>query len=104
MFRALMIIAQAFANAFGNVLWIGLMVGIIDYICAVFLTRMVGHKADDWGEKADMIHHWFGTIARSMYLAGCPLACSHALVPSRPSVLLLSNSGKFEISIAYFKV
>lgn len=68
MFRELTLIAQAFINAFSSVCWIGTLVIIVDYICAVFLTRTLGHKASEWGdEHEEDIEMWFGSIGSSMY-------------------------------------
>lgn len=68
MFRELTLIAQAFMDAFSSVCWIGTLVLILDYICAVFLTRTLGHKAQQWSEEyVEDIDKWFGSIGRSMY-------------------------------------
>eukprot|EP00746_Dinoflagellata_sp_MGD_P054867 gnl/MRDRNA2_/MRDRNA2_23959_c0_seq1.p1 gnl/MRDRNA2_/MRDRNA2_23959_c0~~gnl/MRDRNA2_/MRDRNA2_23959_c0_seq1.p1 ORF type:complete len:280 (-),score=61.37 gnl/MRDRNA2_/MRDRNA2_23959_c0_seq1:127-966(-) len=40
----------------------------MDYVFAIFLTQMVGWKADLWeGDESEMIEGWFGTIGHSMY-------------------------------------
>lgn len=35
-------------------------------MCALFLTKIVGHSSSDWGRHAADIHTWFGTISNSM--------------------------------------
>eukprot|EP00746_Dinoflagellata_sp_MGD_P136987 gnl/MRDRNA2_/MRDRNA2_70817_c0_seq1.p1 gnl/MRDRNA2_/MRDRNA2_70817_c0~~gnl/MRDRNA2_/MRDRNA2_70817_c0_seq1.p1 ORF type:complete len:492 (-),score=75.77 gnl/MRDRNA2_/MRDRNA2_70817_c0_seq1:110-1585(-) len=84
MFRELALIVKSFANAVSSVCWIGLLVLIVDYICAVFLTRTIGHNADAWNDdQAILIKYWFGSIGKSMYtlflimtLAGWDQICS----------------------------
>lgn len=68
LFKELTLIAQAFANAFTSVCWIGILMIIMDYVFAIFLTQMVGWKADLWeGDESEMVDEWFGTIGNSMY-------------------------------------
>jgi len=65
-FRELEIIMDAFFKAFTPVFWVSLLVVLFDYVCAVFLTQMVGHNAAMWGDKEDQIYNWFGTVGNSM--------------------------------------
>merc|ERR1712232_606506 len=66
MFTMLAILLSAFAKALSVVMWVGLLVVILDYIVAIVATQAVGHKADMWGEDAETVRQWFGTISQSM--------------------------------------
>merc|ERR1712025_788301 len=62
------LIAQAFFDAFTSVCWIGILVFIMDYIFAIFLTQLIGKQADTWDDdEAVLVTQWFGNIGRSMY-------------------------------------
>jgi hypothetical protein len=39
---------------------------ILNYICAVFLTQTIGQNAELWGDEAELIRQWFGSIGHSM--------------------------------------
>eukprot|EP00747_Dinoflagellata_sp_TGD_P058301 gnl/TRDRNA2_/TRDRNA2_151058_c0_seq1.p1 gnl/TRDRNA2_/TRDRNA2_151058_c0~~gnl/TRDRNA2_/TRDRNA2_151058_c0_seq1.p1 ORF type:complete len:284 (-),score=57.93 gnl/TRDRNA2_/TRDRNA2_151058_c0_seq1:103-954(-) len=62
----LVIILTAFVKAISVVCWVGLLILILDYICAVVITQMIGHHAEWWGEHADEVRGWFGDIPKSM--------------------------------------
>lgn len=66
MFKSLAVIMTAFIRAINIVMWVGLLTIIIDYVCAIFLTRTVGHRAKMWGAHEQEVLQWFGTIPRSM--------------------------------------
>eukprot|EP00747_Dinoflagellata_sp_TGD_P033162 gnl/TRDRNA2_/TRDRNA2_136428_c0_seq1.p1 gnl/TRDRNA2_/TRDRNA2_136428_c0~~gnl/TRDRNA2_/TRDRNA2_136428_c0_seq1.p1 ORF type:complete len:429 (-),score=92.55 gnl/TRDRNA2_/TRDRNA2_136428_c0_seq1:87-1373(-) len=66
MFRELTLISQAFIKAFSTTLVISIVVVILDFVCAVFLTQLVGHHAALWGEHEHLIITWFGNIGSSM--------------------------------------
>jgi len=67
MFQQLYLIMQAFTKAFQVVLLIGVLVVILNYVCAIMLTQAVGQQASQWNdEDAVMIQAWFGSIGRSM--------------------------------------
>eukprot|EP00747_Dinoflagellata_sp_TGD_P141729 gnl/TRDRNA2_/TRDRNA2_176168_c0_seq4.p1 gnl/TRDRNA2_/TRDRNA2_176168_c0~~gnl/TRDRNA2_/TRDRNA2_176168_c0_seq4.p1 ORF type:complete len:552 (-),score=75.36 gnl/TRDRNA2_/TRDRNA2_176168_c0_seq4:169-1824(-) len=66
MFAMLSVILQAFVKAISVVAWVGVLTLIIDYICAVVLTQAVGKSAKLWGDDADKVEQWFGTIPQSM--------------------------------------
>lgn len=66
MFKQLSLIIQAFIKAFQVVLLIGVLVLIFNYILSIFLTQVIGHHAADWGDDAEKIEFWFGTLGRSM--------------------------------------
>jgi len=65
-FHDLVNIFAAFKEALSVVLWLTLLILIINYICAIFLTHMLGRNAHLWGESEQDITKWFGTIADSM--------------------------------------
>jgi len=65
-FHELSIILAAFLKAFSAVMWVSVLTLILDYVCAVFLTQTVGHKAEMWGDKQAQIEIWFGSIGHSM--------------------------------------
>lgn len=64
--KDLNVIIKAFARAFQRVMWIGSLICILDYICAVFLTKTVGHAAHEYGDLQPEVEMWFGTIGKSM--------------------------------------
>eukprot|EP00747_Dinoflagellata_sp_TGD_P193362 gnl/TRDRNA2_/TRDRNA2_59409_c0_seq1.p1 gnl/TRDRNA2_/TRDRNA2_59409_c0~~gnl/TRDRNA2_/TRDRNA2_59409_c0_seq1.p1 ORF type:complete len:322 (+),score=59.62 gnl/TRDRNA2_/TRDRNA2_59409_c0_seq1:2-967(+) len=66
MFSMLAVIMSAFAKALSVVAWVGLLIMIIDYMFAIICTQMVGHNAEWWGEDAETIREWFGTIPQSV--------------------------------------
>lgn len=68
MFQQLFLIMQAFGKAFQIVLLMGLLVLILDYVCAIIVTQGIGHQADLWEgiEDHEKINKWFGTIPASM--------------------------------------
>eukprot|EP00747_Dinoflagellata_sp_TGD_P141727 gnl/TRDRNA2_/TRDRNA2_176168_c0_seq2.p1 gnl/TRDRNA2_/TRDRNA2_176168_c0~~gnl/TRDRNA2_/TRDRNA2_176168_c0_seq2.p1 ORF type:complete len:405 (-),score=69.99 gnl/TRDRNA2_/TRDRNA2_176168_c0_seq2:188-1402(-) len=66
MFAMLSVILQAFVKAISVVAWVGVLMLIIDYICAVVLTQLVGKNAQAWGDDASLVAEWFGTIPQSM--------------------------------------
>jgi len=94
-FHGLSILAKAFSLGFANVCWVGLLVVIPYYVCAVFLTRLLGHNAEQWGDEAcDLVRGWFGSIGRSMYtlfmimtLANWDTVCSVTMT-EYPSIFL----------------
>lgn len=65
-FKQLEVIMDAFFKAFTPVFWVSLLVIIFDYVCAVFLTQIVGHHAATWGDKEEQVYNWFGTVGNSM--------------------------------------
>mmetsp|Transcript_34338 Transcript_34338/g.74182 ORF Transcript_34338/g.74182 Transcript_34338/m.74182 type:complete len:356 (+) Transcript_34338:118-1185(+) len=67
MFQQLFLIMQAFGKAFQIVLLMGLLVLILDYVCAIMLTQSIGHQTDMWqGEDQEKVQAWFGSIPNSM--------------------------------------
>lgn len=62
----LQIILNAFCKAFHSVLWVGTLLLILDYVCAIFLTQMVGQKAFLWGPDEAQVVTWFGSVGQSM--------------------------------------
>lgn len=67
MFHHLYLIMQAFGKAFQIVLLMGVLVLILDYVCAIMLTQGIGQHAEMWeGEDSQKIKQWFGTIPGSM--------------------------------------
>lgn len=65
-FHELSVILAAFLRAFSAVMWVSVLTLILDYVCAVFLTKVVGHKAEMYGEAAPKIATWWGSIGNSM--------------------------------------
>lgn len=47
-------------------MWVGTLIVILDYVCGVFLTQLVGHQAALWGPDAHKITNWFGCLGYSM--------------------------------------
>jgi hypothetical protein len=56
----------AFTKALKANIMIFVVVLMINYIFAVFLTMQIGKLADSWGEHEEVIKKWFGTIFNSM--------------------------------------
>jgi len=65
-FHDLVNIFNAFKEALSVVLWLSMLILILDYICAIFLTETVGKRAHLWGDSEEAIKGWFGTIKDSM--------------------------------------
>jgi len=65
-FHELSVILAAFLRAFSAVMWVSVLTVILDYVCAVFLTKVVGHNAEMFGENAPEISTWWGSIGNSM--------------------------------------
>lgn len=72
LFNDLSIILKAFFKAYTAVMWVGVLVLVLDYVLAVFLTQVVGHNAHMWqglgeeGDAMEKIDNWFGGIGQSM--------------------------------------
>mmetsp|Transcript_43332 Transcript_43332/g.92768 ORF Transcript_43332/g.92768 Transcript_43332/m.92768 type:complete len:493 (+) Transcript_43332:344-1822(+) len=68
MFQHLYLIMQAFSKAFQIVLLMGLLVFILNYVCAIMLTQGIGQSTDSWEdpEEKEQIEAWFGSIPNSM--------------------------------------
>lgn len=89
MFHQLYLIMQAFNKAFQIVLLMGLLVFILDYVCAIMLTQAVGKNATSWGASdEELITMWFGSIPNSM----------------QTLFLIMTLSGWGEISMVLTKV
>jgi len=65
-FHDLVNIFNAFKEALSVVLWLSMLILILDYICAIFLTETVGKRAHLWGDSEEAIKGWFGSIKDSM--------------------------------------
>jgi hypothetical protein len=66
MFGQLLLMIKAFGKAFQVVLLLSILVFIMIYAMGIVATQLIGHKADEWGDNADDIEFWFGTIMKSM--------------------------------------
>lgn len=62
----LRIVSRAFASAFHALIWTGTLVLVVDLVCALLLTSLIGQKAHLWGDRANEIRDWFGSIGRSL--------------------------------------
>ena len=78
---------QAFTKAISVVAWVGVLTLIIDYICAVVLTQLVGKNAQTWGDDAS---HLFVSLAIARYSGGASGSC-FSLITGRPSGLRVSK-------------
>eukprot|EP00746_Dinoflagellata_sp_MGD_P136180 gnl/MRDRNA2_/MRDRNA2_70154_c0_seq1.p1 gnl/MRDRNA2_/MRDRNA2_70154_c0~~gnl/MRDRNA2_/MRDRNA2_70154_c0_seq1.p1 ORF type:complete len:571 (+),score=104.83 gnl/MRDRNA2_/MRDRNA2_70154_c0_seq1:28-1740(+) len=67
MFNTLKIVADAFFGALTLVCWSGLMIVILNYVCAIVLTQLVGHHHGFSAKDALEINELFGTVGRSMF-------------------------------------
>merc|ERR1719387_2394852 len=52
-------------EAFSAVLWVSVLCGLCYYVCAIVLTRIVGHSEDDDPDHDFRALH-FGTISKTM--------------------------------------
>eukprot|EP00747_Dinoflagellata_sp_TGD_P216788 gnl/TRDRNA2_/TRDRNA2_89280_c0_seq1.p1 gnl/TRDRNA2_/TRDRNA2_89280_c0~~gnl/TRDRNA2_/TRDRNA2_89280_c0_seq1.p1 ORF type:complete len:458 (-),score=64.59 gnl/TRDRNA2_/TRDRNA2_89280_c0_seq1:81-1427(-) len=66
MFEMLAVILKAFIKALTVVMWVGLLMIIIDYVCAILMVRIIGKNAARWGSDEAKIQAWFGTIPKAM--------------------------------------
>jgi len=62
----LKVLGTAYAKAFSAVLWVSIFIFILDFVIAVLLTTLIAPKAHLWGEAADDVEGWFGSIGSSM--------------------------------------
>lgn len=66
MFRGLSNIMVAFMRALAIVGWVGLLTIIFNYMCAIFLTQVIGHNSDEFGQHEEEVQGWFGSISNCM--------------------------------------
>jgi len=68
LFSTLILLTRAIGKAFQVVCSLGVLVAIMDYVFAIFLTQVVGQHAEDWAGvgKQDLVTRWFGNIGASM--------------------------------------
>lgn len=66
MFGQLLLMIKALGKAFQVVLLLSILVAIMIYALGIVCTQLIGHKSSKWGDKAEDIEAWFGTIMRSM--------------------------------------
>lgn len=66
MFNQLLLIIRAFGKALQVVMLLGVLVIIMLYAVSIVLTQMIGHKMDQFGDRADEVEYWFGSIGKSM--------------------------------------
>jgi len=67
-FTTLIMLTRAIGKAFQVVCSLGVLVAVMDYVFAIFLTQVVGQHAEDWASvgKQALIEKWFGNIGASM--------------------------------------
>eukprot|EP00445_Apocalathium_hangoei_P000506 CAMPEP_0203839598 /NCGR_PEP_ID=MMETSP0359-20131031/267_1 /ASSEMBLY_ACC=CAM_ASM_000338 /TAXON_ID=268821 /ORGANISM="Scrippsiella Hangoei, Strain SHTV-5" /LENGTH=683 /DNA_ID=CAMNT_0050753661 /DNA_START=84 /DNA_END=2132 /DNA_ORIENTATION=- len=58
--------ARGCASAFTTVLWVGAVLLILNFLLATLLTSLVGQNAHHWGDRAEEVRTWFGSIGRTM--------------------------------------
>lgn len=66
MFQQLHQIMKAFSKAAQIVALISVIVGILDYVLAIFLTQTIGQNASSWGKREATVSELFGSIPASM--------------------------------------
>eukprot|EP00747_Dinoflagellata_sp_TGD_P199202 gnl/TRDRNA2_/TRDRNA2_72390_c0_seq1.p1 gnl/TRDRNA2_/TRDRNA2_72390_c0~~gnl/TRDRNA2_/TRDRNA2_72390_c0_seq1.p1 ORF type:complete len:391 (+),score=43.36 gnl/TRDRNA2_/TRDRNA2_72390_c0_seq1:3-1175(+) len=62
----LAIMMMAVIKAMSEVMWAGVFAVLVIYVSAVHVTQTCGHNAAWWGDDAEQIEEWFGTVSRSM--------------------------------------
>mmetsp|Transcript_67684 Transcript_67684/g.195998 ORF Transcript_67684/g.195998 Transcript_67684/m.195998 type:complete len:510 (-) Transcript_67684:68-1597(-) len=63
--KKLQIIIAGLVHSFSVVSWIAAMLGGVMFTCAIVCTDLVGHNADDWGDDAEEIRLFFGSMWNS---------------------------------------
>eukprot|EP00405_Crypthecodinium_cohnii_P039469 CAMPEP_0206545910 /NCGR_PEP_ID=MMETSP0325_2-20121206/12403_1 /ASSEMBLY_ACC=CAM_ASM_000347 /TAXON_ID=2866 /ORGANISM="Crypthecodinium cohnii, Strain Seligo" /LENGTH=622 /DNA_ID=CAMNT_0054044957 /DNA_START=647 /DNA_END=2515 /DNA_ORIENTATION=- len=68
LFNIFGILAKTLGTAMQVVLSLVMLVGMLDYVLAVFLTQVAGHQSSMWEDEEDelKIQAWFGNIGASM--------------------------------------
>lgn len=59
-------LAKSCAVAFYSVLWVGTVLLIVNFLLASMLTSLIGQNAQHWGDRADEVRLWFGSVGRSL--------------------------------------
>jgi voltage-gated sodium channel len=68
----LQLVLHGLVESFKMLVWTVLLLIMLLYICAVFLTKQIGHNSDVYGDYKKLSGGWdheefFGTVGRSMY-------------------------------------
>mmetsp|Transcript_41568 Transcript_41568/g.89248 ORF Transcript_41568/g.89248 Transcript_41568/m.89248 type:complete len:480 (-) Transcript_41568:14-1453(-) len=74
-FKPLRLLGIGLVSSLSSVFWIAMMFVSLVFTSAIFVTNMVGHNADSFGEDKEDILHWFGTMPRSMETLSIYLTC-----------------------------
>mmetsp|Transcript_66871 Transcript_66871/g.178366 ORF Transcript_66871/g.178366 Transcript_66871/m.178366 type:complete len:357 (+) Transcript_66871:716-1786(+) len=62
------LIITGFTKAVGSVVWIAVLLFMFDFIAAVCLVRLIGHRIDLWpAEHQELLQECFGTVQSAMY-------------------------------------
>mmetsp|Transcript_51960 Transcript_51960/g.134394 ORF Transcript_51960/g.134394 Transcript_51960/m.134394 type:complete len:535 (+) Transcript_51960:44-1648(+) len=68
----LRLVVQGLVESFQTIAWTVILATVFIYICAVLLTKQIGHNTDTYGTYRKLSGGWdheeyFGTVGRSMY-------------------------------------
>uniref|UniRef100_A0A0G4G4F5 EF-hand domain-containing protein n=1 Tax=Chromera velia CCMP2878 TaxID=1169474 RepID=A0A0G4G4F5_9ALVE len=66
--RDLTVLIQGTLQAMSALAWVSLMLILLNYVCAIFVTRVIGHSEEQYEDEDDAarIKDFFGTVPRSM--------------------------------------
>lgn len=71
-FKQLWLIVSGLAQSMKTLGWVSILLVLLIYVCAIFLTMQIGHAPEIYQEYKKLSGGWdheefFGTVARSMY-------------------------------------
>lgn len=71
-FPEIRLVAQGLSESFQTLMWTFVLLTVFIYICAVLLTKQIGHNVETYGSYKKLSGGWdhedhFGTVPRSMY-------------------------------------
>ena len=69
-FQDLYLLVTGLSAAFRTIIWVLMLLGIVIYICAIFLTQTIGHDEKfQYHEDEDVRSTWkkFSNVGQSMF-------------------------------------
>lgn len=64
--RKLRVIVKGLILSLGIVGWTTLLISMFILLFAILFTTMIGHNTDDWGDEADLMIMYWGSVTSSM--------------------------------------
>jgi len=99
--KQLYLLAYGFVEGTMAVFWVTLLASFVLYVCSIILVRAYGHADTEIDEDAELFHHKFGTIPRTMF-ALFELVSAPDLNPYRAT--LFRNPGLVVFLVAFIIV